>query len=66
MTIVIRHNETVKSNYLNLDIYVKKGQYVKQGTPIAAIGALMTLPAIPFIFTLPSYIKTHILILRMY
>jgi murein DD-endopeptidase MepM/ murein hydrolase activator NlpD len=41
MTIVIRHNETVKSNYLNLGhIYVKKGQYVKQGMPIAAIGAI--------------------------
>ncbi len=40
MTLVIGHNEKIKSNYLNLSqIYVKKGQYVKQGTLIASIGA---------------------------
>ena len=39
-TIVIQHNEKIKSNYLNLlEIYVKRGQYVLQGEPIAAIGA---------------------------
>jgi murein DD-endopeptidase MepM/ murein hydrolase activator NlpD len=39
-TVVIKHNENIKSNYLNLaDIFVKKGQYVRQGTPIATIGA---------------------------
>ncbi len=41
MTVVLRHNETVKSNYLNLGrIYVERGQYVRQGTPIASIGAM--------------------------
>lgn len=39
-TVVIRHNERIKSNYLNLaEIYVKKGQFVRQGMPIGCIGA---------------------------
>jgi len=39
-TLVIRHNEKIRTTYLNLmQIYVTAGTYVKQGEIIAAIGA---------------------------
>lgn len=39
-TIVIRHNEKIRTTYLNLSgIYVSKGDSVRQGEVIASIGA---------------------------
>ncbi len=39
-TIVIKHNEKIRTTYLNLSqIYVQPGFFVKQGQVIAAIGA---------------------------
>ena len=39
-TLVIKHNQKIKTTYLNLmQIYVSTGTYVKQGEIIAAIGA---------------------------
>lgn len=39
-TLVLRHNEKIRTTYLNLEnIYVVKGQSVSQGEVIAAIGA---------------------------
>lgn len=40
-TIVIRHNQNIRTTYLNLqNIYVSRGDMVKQGDIIASIGAL--------------------------
>lgn len=39
-TLVIKHNQKIRTTYLNLmQIYVSTGTYVKQGEIIAAIGA---------------------------
>jgi murein DD-endopeptidase MepM/ murein hydrolase activator NlpD len=39
-TLVIKHNQKIRTTYLNLmDIYVSTGTYVKQGDMIASIGA---------------------------
>lgn len=40
MTLVIKHNQKIRTTYLNLmHIYVSTGTYIKQGEIIAAIGA---------------------------
>jgi len=40
-TIVIRHNQNIRTTYLNLqNVYVSQGDRVKQGDIIASIGAL--------------------------
>ncbi len=40
MTLVIKHNQKIRTTYLNLmHIYVSTGTYIKQGDTIAAIGA---------------------------
>jgi murein DD-endopeptidase MepM/ murein hydrolase activator NlpD len=39
-TLVIRHNQKIRTTYLNLmDIYVSTGTYIKQGEVIASVGA---------------------------
>jgi murein DD-endopeptidase MepM/ murein hydrolase activator NlpD len=39
-TLVIKHNQKIRTTYLNLmDIYVSNGTYIKQGKVIASIGA---------------------------
>jgi len=39
-TVVIKHNQKIRTTYLNLmHIYVSEGTYVKQGEIIAAVGA---------------------------
>lgn len=39
-TLVIKHNQKIRTTYLNLmDIYVYTGMYIKQGEVIASIGA---------------------------
>jgi murein DD-endopeptidase MepM/ murein hydrolase activator NlpD len=39
-TVVVRHNEKIRTTYLNLSqVYVQPGVFVKQGQAIAAIGA---------------------------
>ncbi|MEE8325000.1 MAG: M23 family metallopeptidase [Candidatus Humimicrobiaceae bacterium] len=50
-TIVIRHNQDIRTTYLNLqNIYVSQGDMVKQGDNIATIGA----------YDDPSFIDSHL------
>ncbi len=50
-TIVIRHNQDIRTTYLNLqNIYVSQGDMVKQGDNIATIGA----------YDDPSYTDSHL------